>query len=250
MKTAGLSSDVSRLPRCVHITWIFIIKTTCKHQSESIPLVGTERPAALTHTSTVSTDPSTAFMSLTVLCKSCCVGVRVGDEPPCVSLQAHDSPVRAMTWSHNDMWMLTADHGGYVKYWQSNMNNVKMFQAHKEAIREARFIPNLPFSVVNPRLLLLSVLLPVLQYWGVATRGRCSTSSPPPCRPMFLSLINDRCKCVLLQHCIDLLLIFLLLSLSFPVADELLFLHFLNHFFSIHISYVQKRLIFFFSRSC
>ncbi|RXN24343.1 pre-mRNA 3 end processing WDR33-like protein [Labeo rohita] len=53
-------------------------------------------------------------------------------------LQAHDSPVRAMTWSHNDMWMLTADHGGYVKYWQSNMNNVKMFQAHKEAIREAR----------------------------------------------------------------------------------------------------------------
>lgn len=60
-------------------------------------------------------------------------------------LQAHDSPVRAMTWSHNDMWMLTADHGGYVKYWQSNMNNVKMFQAHKEAIREARFLPNLPF---------------------------------------------------------------------------------------------------------
>uniref|UniRef100_A0AAX7SYM1 WD repeat domain 33 n=1 Tax=Astatotilapia calliptera TaxID=8154 RepID=A0AAX7SYM1_ASTCA len=54
-------------------------------------------------------------------------------------LQAHDSPVRAMTWSHNDMWMLTADHGGYVKYWQSNMNNVKMFQAHKEAIREARY---------------------------------------------------------------------------------------------------------------
>uniref|UniRef100_A0A5F5PT85 WD repeat domain 33 n=1 Tax=Equus caballus TaxID=9796 RepID=A0A5F5PT85_HORSE len=63
-------------------------------------------------------------------------------------LQAHDSPVRAMTWSHNDMWMLTADHGGYVKYWQSNMNNVKMFQAHKEAIREARFIHNIPFSVV------------------------------------------------------------------------------------------------------
>ncbi|KAL2097931.1 hypothetical protein ACEWY4_007138 [Coilia grayii] len=56
-------------------------------------------------------------------------------------LQAHDSPVRAMTWSHNDMWMLTADHGGYVKFWQSNMNNVKMFQAHKEAIREASFSP-------------------------------------------------------------------------------------------------------------
>ena len=43
-------------------------------------------------------------------------------------LQAHDSPVRAMVWSRNDQWMVTGDHGGYVKYWQSNMNNVKMFQ--------------------------------------------------------------------------------------------------------------------------
>lgn len=104
-------------------------------------------------------------------------------------LQAHDSPVRAMTWSHNDMWMLTADHGGYVKYWQSNMNNVKMFQAHKEAIREARFIPNLPFSVV----LLL------------ATRGRHML--------LLLWVINNRCTCVLLQHCSDLLLMFFLMWL-------------------------------------
>jgi hypothetical protein len=43
-----------------------------------------------------------------------------------------------MVWSHNDQWMLTADHGGFVKYWQSNMNNVKMYQAHKEAIRGLR----------------------------------------------------------------------------------------------------------------
>ncbi|XP_077867575.1 uncharacterized protein LOC100375879 [Saccoglossus kowalevskii] len=56
-------------------------------------------------------------------------------------LQAHEYPVRTMTWSHNDMWMLTGDHAGYVKYWQSNMNNVKMFQAHKEPIREASFCP-------------------------------------------------------------------------------------------------------------
>jgi polyadenylation factor subunit 2 len=50
-------------------------------------------------------------------------------------LQAHDSPVRSMVWSHNDQWMVTGDHGGYIKYWQSNMNNVKMFQAHKEPVR-------------------------------------------------------------------------------------------------------------------
>ena len=61
-------------------------------------------------------------------------------------LQAHDSPVfilhtcikimfdvhlvqvRTMQWSHNDVWMVTGDHAGYIKYWQSNMNNVKMFQ--------------------------------------------------------------------------------------------------------------------------
>ncbi|ALC45492.1 CG1109 [Drosophila busckii] len=56
-------------------------------------------------------------------------------------LQAHDISVRTMVWSHNDSWMVTGDHGGYVKYWQSNMNNVKMYQAHKEAIRGISFSP-------------------------------------------------------------------------------------------------------------
>ncbi|XP_059619421.1 pre-mRNA 3' end processing protein WDR33 [Phlebotomus argentipes] len=57
-------------------------------------------------------------------------------------LQAHDAPVRTMVWSHNDNWMVTGDHGGYVKYWQSNMNNVKMYQAHKEPIRGISFSPS------------------------------------------------------------------------------------------------------------
>jgi len=34
--------------------------------------------------------------------------------------------------------MLTADHSGFVKYWQSNMNNVKMFQAHRDPVRGLR----------------------------------------------------------------------------------------------------------------
>ena len=46
-----------------------------------------------------------------------------------------------MQWSHNDVWMVTGDHAGYIKYWQSNMNNVKMFQAHKEPIRRVSFSP-------------------------------------------------------------------------------------------------------------
>ena len=50
--------------------------------------------------------------------------------------------------------MVTADHGGYVKYWQSNMNNVKMFQAHKEAVRALRWElvsdhKMLPFKLIS-----------------------------------------------------------------------------------------------------
>lgn len=54
-------------------------------------------------------------------------------------LKAHESSIRSMLWSHNDQWMLTADTAGTVKYWQTNMNNVKHFQAHKDPIRGLRF---------------------------------------------------------------------------------------------------------------
>ncbi len=50
-------------------------------------------------------------------------------------LQAHDSAIRAMVWSHNENWLVTGDNSGGIKYWQSNMNNLKAFQGHKEAIR-------------------------------------------------------------------------------------------------------------------
>ncbi|TPX50441.1 hypothetical protein SeMB42_g02235 [Synchytrium endobioticum] len=56
-------------------------------------------------------------------------------------LQAHDSAIRSMTWSHNDTWLVTADQQGIIKYWQSNMNNLKMFQGHREAIRDLAFSP-------------------------------------------------------------------------------------------------------------
>ncbi|VDM28249.1 unnamed protein product [Hydatigera taeniaeformis] len=54
-------------------------------------------------------------------------------------LQAHESQIRCMKWSHNDDWLLTADHAGYVKYWQANMNNVQVYQAHKMPIRGVRY---------------------------------------------------------------------------------------------------------------
>nr|CAD2161696.1 unnamed protein product [Meloidogyne enterolobii] len=57
-------------------------------------------------------------------------------------LQAHDVAIRAMKWSHNDQWLASADHDGFVKYWQPNFNNVHMFQAHKdEPIRSLSFCP-------------------------------------------------------------------------------------------------------------
>jgi polyadenylation factor subunit 2 len=53
--------------------------------------------------------------------------------------QAHSYPVRSMVWSHNDTFMATADNGGVIKYWQSNMNNLKEFQGHEECIRDLSF---------------------------------------------------------------------------------------------------------------
>ena len=56
-------------------------------------------------------------------------------------LQAHDTQVRDMRWSHDDLWMLTTDNNGWVKYWQANMNNVHTFRAHDEACRSVSFSP-------------------------------------------------------------------------------------------------------------
>jgi len=53
--------------------------------------------------------------------------------------QGHDCPVRSMEWSHNGTWMVTSDDRGFVKYWQSNMNNVHTFQAHSEPVRSCRW---------------------------------------------------------------------------------------------------------------
>ncbi|KAL9104316.1 MAG: hypothetical protein Q9163_000707 [Psora crenata] len=56
--------------------------------------------------------------------------------------QAHDSAVRAVSYSHNEDWLLSADQDGIVKYWQTNFNNVKVLQAHLDSIRDIAFSPN------------------------------------------------------------------------------------------------------------
>jgi len=56
-------------------------------------------------------------------------------------MQAHDSAVRAVAWSHNDEWLISAEQTGVVKYWQPNFNNVKSIQAHDEPVRDLAFAP-------------------------------------------------------------------------------------------------------------
>ena len=57
-------------------------------------------------------------------------------------LQAHDSAVRAMEWSHSGSWLVSADQNGQIKYFQSNMNNLQAFPGHRDAIRGLSFAPD------------------------------------------------------------------------------------------------------------
>jgi polyadenylation factor subunit 2 len=53
--------------------------------------------------------------------------------------QAHSYAVRSMVWSHNGRFMASSDTTGVIKYWQSNMNNLKEFQGHSECISDLSF---------------------------------------------------------------------------------------------------------------
>ncbi|KAJ1881787.1 WD repeat-containing protein 33 [Coemansia sp. RSA 486] len=55
---------------------------------------------------------------------------------------AHDTTIRSMKWSHNSEWMISGDSGGIIKYWQPNMNNVKIIQGHSKSVRELSFSPS------------------------------------------------------------------------------------------------------------
>ena len=57
-------------------------------------------------------------------------------------MQAHDVAIRALSYSHSDDWLLSADHDGVIKFWQPNFNNVKIIQGHGDPIRDMCFSPN------------------------------------------------------------------------------------------------------------
>lgn len=56
-------------------------------------------------------------------------------------MQAHDSAVLALRYSHSDEWLLLGDQDGAIKYWQPNYNNVNIVQAHGDAVRDIAFSP-------------------------------------------------------------------------------------------------------------
>lgn len=56
-------------------------------------------------------------------------------------MQAHDSPIRALEYSHNDEWLISGDQDGVVKYWLPNFNNVENINAHSDAVRDLAFAP-------------------------------------------------------------------------------------------------------------
>lgn len=57
-------------------------------------------------------------------------------------LQAHDTAIRAIQFSHSGSFIASADQTGIVKYFQPNMNNLKAWNAHREAIRGLSFSPD------------------------------------------------------------------------------------------------------------
>ena len=56
-------------------------------------------------------------------------------------LQAHDCAIQAACWSKNENWLLTGDDAGRIKYWQTNLNNLKSVNAHTEPVRGLSFAP-------------------------------------------------------------------------------------------------------------
>jgi polyadenylation factor subunit 2 len=56
-------------------------------------------------------------------------------------MQAHDSAIRALAYSHSDDWLVSADHDGNIKYWQPNFNNVESIRGHQDPVRDLAFAP-------------------------------------------------------------------------------------------------------------
>lgn len=58
------------------------------------------------------------------------------------NLQAHESPVRAMRFSHNGLWLLSGDETGAVKCWKPQLELMAQTKEHSEAVSDISFAPS------------------------------------------------------------------------------------------------------------
>ncbi|KAJ6231911.1 wd40 repeat protein [Anaeramoeba flamelloides] len=55
--------------------------------------------------------------------------------------QGHNSAIRAIKWTSDGKWFVTADQDGKIMYWEENIKNVKNIQGHEKPIRDLSFSP-------------------------------------------------------------------------------------------------------------
>lgn len=56
--------------------------------------------------------------------------------------QAHDHPIRALSYTHSGSFFISTDQSGALKYYTPQINNLTTIQAHREACRAVSFSPN------------------------------------------------------------------------------------------------------------
>ncbi|ODV93910.1 hypothetical protein PACTADRAFT_45695 [Pachysolen tannophilus NRRL Y-2460] len=58
-------------------------------------------------------------------------------------MQAHDTAIFSLCYSHNGDWLISGDQDGSIKYWQPNFNNVNILSnVHGDGVRDLAFSPN------------------------------------------------------------------------------------------------------------
>lgn len=65
-------------------------------------------------------------------------------------IQAHETPVRSMVFTHSGNFLISGDDAGNVRYWRTNLELVKSSAAHRESVRQLAFSPtDLKFATAS-----------------------------------------------------------------------------------------------------
>ena len=57
-------------------------------------------------------------------------------------IQAHETPIRTIVFTHSGGFLVSGDDAGNVRYWKTNLELVKSTPAHKEPVRQVSFSPS------------------------------------------------------------------------------------------------------------